>query len=100
VPGDGVYYGGDGLNPLAIVLGGLIATLIGAVVFLIRPSKSYRMLALCVVVAWTGFAAGHFAAELSGFRLWTAGPLNLGGAIPGTLAALILLRVLALKEWG
>jgi hypothetical protein len=87
------------MNPLAIVLGGVIATLIGAVFFLIRPSKSYRMLWLCIVVSWVGFTAGHFIAEVSDFRLWTAGPLNLGGAIPGTLLALILLRVLALKEW-
>jgi hypothetical protein len=88
------------MNPLAILLGGLAATLIGTGVFLIRPSKSYRMLGLCIVASWIGFAAGHFAAELGGFRLWTAGALNLGGAIPGALAALILLRVLALKEWG
>lgn len=87
------------MNPLAIALGGVIATLIGAVFFLIRPSKSYRMLGLCIVVAWVGFAAGHFTAELSNFRLWTAGALNLGGALPGTLLTLILLRVLALKEW-
>ncbi len=87
------------MNPLAIALGVVIATLIGAVFFLIRPSKSYRMLGLCIVVAWIGFAAGHFVAEWSDFRMWTAGPLNLGGAISGTLIALILLRVLALKEW-
>jgi hypothetical protein len=87
------------MNPLAIALGGIIATLTGVVFFVIRPSKSYRMLGLCIVVSWFGFAAGHFAAESSNFRLWTAGPLNLGGAIPGTLLALILLRVLALKEW-
>jgi hypothetical protein len=87
------------LNPLAIVLGGFAATLVGAVFFLVWPSKSYKMLGLCIVVSWAGFAAGHFAAELSGFRAWTAGPLNLGGALPGALAALLLLRVLALKEW-
>jgi hypothetical protein len=87
------------LNPLAILLGAVIATLVAAVFFLIRPSKSYRMLGMCVVVSWIGFAAGHLVAELSEFRLWTAGPLNLGGAIPGSLVALVLLRVLALKEW-
>ncbi len=87
------------MNPLAVVLGGILATLLGSLFFLIRPAKSYKMLGLCIVVSWFGFAAGHFAAELSDFRLWTAGPLNLGGAIPGTLLALILLRVLALKEW-
>jgi hypothetical protein len=87
------------MNPLAIGLGGVIATLVGAVFFIIWPSKSYRMLGLCIVISWIGFAAGHFAAEWSNFRLWTAGPLNLGGAVPGTLAALVLLRVLALKEW-
>lgn len=87
------------MNPLAILLGAVIATLVAAVFFLIRPSKSYRMLGMCVVVSWIGFAAGHLVAELSEFRLWTAGPLNLGGAIPGSLVALVLLRVLALKEW-
>jgi hypothetical protein len=87
------------MNPLAIALGATIATLTGTVVFVIWPSKSYRMLGLCIVFSWIGFAAGHFLAEASDFRLWTAGPLNLGGAIPGTLAALILLRVLALREW-
>ena len=87
------------MNPLAIALGVVIATLIGGVVFIIWPSKSYRMLGLCIAVSWVGFAAGHFAAELGGFRLWTAGPLNLGGALPGTLVALLLLRVLALREW-
>jgi hypothetical protein len=87
------------MNPLAIALGCVIATLTGAAFFLLWPSKSYRMLGLCIVVSWIGFAAGHFAAELGGFRLWIAGPLNLGGAIPGTLVALLLLRVLALKEW-
>jgi hypothetical protein len=87
------------MNPLAIALGAVIATLIGAVFFLIWPSKSYRMLGLCIVVSWIGFAAGHFIAEWNSFRLWTAGALNLGGALPGTLLTLILLRVLALKEW-
>ncbi len=87
------------MNPLAIALGAVIATLIGSVFFLIRPSKSYRMLGFCIVAAMVGFTLGHFAAEWGGFQLWTAGALNLGGAIPGTLVALILLRILALKEW-
>ena len=87
------------MNPLAIALGAVIATLVGSIFFLIRPAKSYKMLGLSILFAWIGFAAGHFIAEWSGFRLWTAGALNLGGALPGTLAALILLRVLALKEW-
>jgi membrane associated rhomboid family serine protease len=87
------------MNPLAIALGAVIAALIGSVFFLIRPAKSYKMLWLSILFAWIGFAAGHFAAELGDFRLWTAGALNLGGAIPGALVALLLLRVLALKEW-
>jgi hypothetical protein len=87
------------LNPLAIILGAVLATLIGAVFFLIWPTGSYRMLGLSLLAAWIGFAAGHFAAEWSAVELWKAGPLNLAGAIPGTLLALILLRVLSLKEW-
>ncbi len=88
------------MNPLAWIFGLVLATFIGAVFFIIRPSKSYRMLGLCILVSWIGFAAGDFIAEASNFRFWTAGALNLGGAIPGTLLALILLRVLALKEWS
>ncbi|MBN2086244.1 MAG: hypothetical protein JW748_13575 [Anaerolineales bacterium] len=87
------------MNPLAIALGAVISTLIGSVFFLVRPAKSYRMLWLCIFAAWIGFAAGHFLAEWSIFQFWTAGALNLGGALPGTLVALLLLRVLALKEW-
>jgi hypothetical protein len=87
------------MNPLAFILGGVLATLIGAVFFLIWPTGSYRMLGLSLLAAWVGFAAGHFAAEWSHLRLWMAGPLNLAGAIPGTLLALVLLRILALKEW-
>jgi hypothetical protein len=88
------------MNPLAWIFGWIVATLIGAIFFLIRPSKSYRMFGLCIVASWIGFAAGHFIAEGTGFRWWTAGALNLSGAVPGALLALILLRVLALKEWG
>jgi|WetSurMetagenome_2_1015567.scaffolds.fasta_scaffold82743_3 hypothetical protein len=87
------------MNVLSIALGAVISTLIGAVFFLIRPAKSYKMVGLSILFAWIGFAAGHFLAEWSNFRLWTAGALNLSGALPGTLVALILLRVLALKEW-
>jgi hypothetical protein len=87
------------MNLPAFALGAVIATLIGAMAFVVRPSKSYRMLGLSVAASWVGFAAGHFAAEWSNFRLWTAGALNLGGAVPGTLMAIILLWVLALKEW-
>ena len=88
------------MNPLAWVFGLILATLIGALFFLIRPSTSYRMFGLCILISWIGFTAGHFTAEATGFRLWMAGSLNLGGAVPGTLLALILLRVLALKEWN
>ncbi|MBN1438057.1 MAG: hypothetical protein JW929_01500 [Anaerolineales bacterium] len=87
------------MNPLALGLGLVISALIGAVFFLAWPSKSYRMLGMCVVAAWIGFAAGHFLAEWYDFRLWNAGDINLGGAVPGTLLALVSLRVLALKEW-
>jgi hypothetical protein len=58
------------------------------------------MFGLSILFSWIGFAAGHFIAEGTGFRLWIAGALNLSGAIPGALLALILLRVLALKEWN
>ena len=88
------------MNWLSWIFGLLLATLIGALFFLVRPSKSYRMFGLCILFSWIGFAAGHFIAEASGFRLWSAGAINLGGAIPCALLALVLLRVLALKEWN
>jgi hypothetical protein len=88
------------MNPLAWIFGLCLATFIGAVFFIVRPSKSYRMFGLCILVSWMGFAAGHFIAEGTGFRWWTAGSLNLGGAVPGTLIALVLLQLLALKEWN
>jgi uncharacterized membrane protein YeaQ/YmgE (transglycosylase-associated protein family) len=88
------------MNPLAWIFALVLATLIGALFFLIRPSKSYRMFGLCILVSWIGFTAGHFTAEATDFRLWMAGSLNLSGAVPGTLLALILLRVLALREWN
>jgi hypothetical protein len=88
------------MNPLAWIFGLFLATLIGALFFLLRPSKSYRMFGLSILFAWIGFAAGHFLAEGAGFRLWVVGALNLSGAVPGALLALILLRVLALKEWN
>ncbi len=87
------------MNIPSILLGFVIATLIGAIFFVIRPSGSYRRLWLCLIVAWVGFAAGHFAAEMAGFRIWMGGAINLGGAISGCLLGLILLQVLALKEW-
>jgi hypothetical protein len=88
------------MNPLAWIFGIFLATLIGALFFLIRPSKSYRMFGLSILFSWIGFTAGHFIAEGAGFHLWIAGALNLGGAVPGALLGLILLRVLALKEWN
>jgi hypothetical protein len=87
------------VNIPSILLGFVIATLIGALFFVFRPSGSYRRLFLSIMIAWIGFAAGHFAAELAGFRIWMGGAINLGGAIVGCLLGLILLQVLALKEW-
>lgn len=87
------------MNIYAIIFGFLIATVIGAVFFRIRPVASYRRLWLCLLVSWGGFAVGHFTAELLNLRLWMAGALNLSGGIPGSLIALVGMQILALRDW-
>jgi uncharacterized transporter YbjL len=97
--GDGGHLGGNRVNILSILLGIVIAVFIGALFFRFRPSNSYRRLGLCIFVSLIGFAAGDLLAEWLGLRLLNAGSLNLVGAIPGSLIALIALQVLSLKEW-
>jgi hypothetical protein len=87
------------VNIPSILLGAVVATLIGALFFVVRPSRSYRRLFGSVLVAWIGFAAGHFAGELAGFRVWMGGAINLGGAVAGSVLVLVLWQVLSLKEW-
>lgn len=87
------------MNIPSILLGIVIATLIGALFFAFRPSHSYRRLGMCILIAWISFAIGHFTAELTGFQIWTAGALNLGGALPGCLLGIIGWQVLSLREW-
>jgi hypothetical protein len=87
------------VNVPSILLGLVIATLVGALFFAFRPSRSYRRLGYCILIAWVGFAVGHFTAELIGLDLWSAGAINLGGALPGCLLGLIGWQILSLREW-
>jgi hypothetical protein len=52
-----------------------------------------------MVLAWFGFALGHFVGNLTGFALWQLGAINMAGATLGSLIALVGMRVLALREW-
>ncbi|HLC35220.1 MAG TPA: hypothetical protein VJJ70_09535 [Anaerolineales bacterium] len=87
------------MNIPAIALGAVIATLYGALFYLAWPHGSYRRLLLCLVLAWFGFALGHFVGNLTGFALWRLGAINMAGATVGSLIALAGMRVLALREW-
>ncbi|MGE5250399.1 MAG: hypothetical protein ACM3QS_09325 [Bacteroidota bacterium] len=76
----------------AFLLGGLIATLYGALYHLARGGAAWRLL-LYLLLAWAGFASGHLIASLWGWTVLQVGPLNLG---PATIGSLFFL---AIGDW-
>jgi hypothetical protein len=73
----------------SLLLGFLIASLLGAAFHLWRGGSFGRLL-LYLVLGWIGFWAGHF---LAGYMEWTydrVGPLHAG---TGAIASLLLLMV-------
>ncbi|MGA2110537.1 MAG: hypothetical protein ABSG98_00130 [Anaerolineales bacterium] len=83
----------------AIILGMVLGALYGTLFFLTWPQGSYRRLLTCLAASWIGFLAGQVIATHYNFGLWKVGAINLAGATLGSLAALVLLRVLGLQEW-
>lgn len=71
----------------SLVLGATVATLLGAAFHLWRGGGLGRLL-LYIGLAWGGFWAGHLAAEQFAWGLFRVGPLFLGAAVLGGLAAL------------
>ncbi len=71
----------------ALLFGLLIASLFGALYHLARGGKLWRLL-LYLVLAWAGFAVGHYVGVWQNWVLLPVGPLDLGTATIGSLAFL------------
>ena len=67
----------------ALLLAFLIASLYGAVYHLVRGGDGKR-LALYLLLAWLGFAAGHWFGEWRGWLLIRFGTINLGAGTVGS----------------
>jgi hypothetical protein len=73
----------------ALLLGFLLSTLYGAVFHLWKDGGAGRLL-LDLALAWAGFWAGQYAADLMGLSIGRIGPLQVGA---GTAAAAVFLLV-------
>lgn len=71
-----------------ILFGVILSTLYGAAFHLWRGGSG-RMLALYIGLSWVGFWAGQYAAQTLGWTFGNVGPLYVGMATLGSLAALI-----------
>lgn len=83
----------------ALLFGLLIATLYGAGFHLWLGGGPSRLL-LYIILAWVGFWAGHFAAELLSWTFASLGPIRLGLATLGSLAFLGIGYWLSLVDVG
>jgi hypothetical protein len=71
----------------SVVFGLLVSTFLGAAFHVWRGGSLGRLL-LYLILAWTGFAAGHLAGDLLGWTFGSVGPLRLGMAVLGGLVTL------------
>ena len=81
----------------AFLFGLLIASLLGALFHLWRDGGLLR-LGLYLVLAWAGFWAGQYLANLTGWTFGTLGPLHLGLAIVTSLLFLLAGHWITLVE--
>lgn len=81
----------------SILLGFVIATLIGAVFHLLRGGST-RRLALHLIAANLSFFVGHVLSELIEWQLLRVGSLNLFPAILASFIGLLLFNALAGDE--
>jgi hypothetical protein len=77
------------MNPSVIIVGAIVATLLGALFHLWRDGGFWRLL-LYIALAWLGFFGGHFLAHRLGFEWLMLGQLHLGG---GLIMGIIVLMV-------
>lgn len=73
----------------AFLFGFLISSLLGSLFHLWRGGSLGRLL-LYLVLAWAGFWAGHFLAEMSKWTFGSVGPLHMFFAIIGCLFFLLI----------
>ncbi len=73
----------------ALLFGWLGASLIASLYHLIRGGAAWHLL-LYLALSWAGFAAGQWLGSWLGLSLLPVGPLNIGAAVLGSLALLIL----------
>jgi len=71
----------------SVVFGLIISTLIGALLHFWRGGGLGKLL-FYILTSWVGFWAGHIAGAVFGWTFLNVGPLNLGMALVGNLAAL------------
>ncbi len=76
------------MNPSVLIVGAIIATLLGALFHLWKDGGLGRLV-LYLFLAWLGFFGGHFLSRAIGFNWFMLGQLRLGGGI--ILAVLVLL---------
>lgn len=81
----------------ALMFGALLATLLGTLFHVWRGGGPGKLLLYCLI-SWAGFWAGHVLGNWFGWRIANLGPLNLGMAVLGALAALALGYWLSLIE--
>ncbi len=71
----------------ALLFGLLVSTFLGAGFHLWRGGNLGRLI-LYILLAWSGFWAGHLMSEWLDFHSMSVGPLNLGTAIIGSIVFL------------
>jgi uncharacterized membrane protein YeaQ/YmgE (transglycosylase-associated protein family) len=77
------------MNIPILILGGLIATLYGAIFHLIRGGNPGKLL-VYIILSWIGFWSGHFLAQRLGLEFLNIGTLFLGAASFASLLFLII----------
>jgi hypothetical protein len=78
-----------GLTLPALLVGALLASLLGASFHLVSGGGLLRLL-LDLLLAWLGFWGGHALAAWLGWDFATLGPLRLGAAASGAVLLLLL----------
>lgn len=81
----------------ALLLGGLIASLIGFSFHLVRGGNLMRLM-LYLILSWLGFWLGQFLAMRLGWTFASIGSLHLGLAVSLSLAVLFFGYWLSLVE--
>ena len=71
----------------AVLFGVLVSTFVGAGFHLWKNGGIGRLF-LYVILAWTGFWAGHILGQALGWTFFSVGPLRFGAALLGCVLVL------------